>query len=85
MMPPDPEQHMVVIRPAADWAAQARSALDELGEFGSLRSAAKTNYGAFCRLVEALHALAPLTGRPPDAEMMALAGMVPVDVAVDGD
>jgi hypothetical protein len=73
-----PDQHMVVIRTQAAWKAQAEAALAELGEFEHLADAAAVNYRAFCLLIEAMYALGALVSQ----DMMDLAGMVPVDVAV---
>jgi hypothetical protein len=85
------EPHMVVIRPAHAWVAQAKAAMAVLeekngGELVNIADAAKVDYGAFCSLIEAMHALTPIAGRPVSEELMELAQLRPVDeIMRDGD
>jgi len=81
----DDEQHMVVMKPASAWAQQAKDALDaiERANGGQLpprfADADKIDHAAFASCVEALVALAPLTGRPVAQDLIDLAGLRPVD------
>jgi hypothetical protein len=81
----DPEQHMVVIKLRSEWVRQARDAFAELEAScgGDLprrfADAQPRNPAAFSAFVEAYYALAP---GQVSADMIALAGLVPVDQAV---
>jgi hypothetical protein len=79
---------MAVMRRASDWVKQAEDALGEIraangGEDpASIADGAAIAPAAFSRMVEALVALEPLTHARVGADMIRLAGLVPVDQAL---
>lgn len=84
----DPEQHMVLTAPASMWKRQYEEADEAIRQANggqdapTLNAAAEINYPAFCKMIEALVALAPLTGLMPDDDLQRRARMVPVDQAI---
>jgi hypothetical protein len=80
-----PEQHMVVVKLASDWEAQLLSAYDRLFEAcgGELpqrfADAQPKDPAAFSSFVEAYYAL---SGGKVAADIVRLAGLVPVDQAI---
>lgn len=84
----DPEQHMVIVGSVATWAEQARKALADIDAANGgvsparLADAKAINPQAFGLLIEAMVALESVTGQKVDNELVQLAGLVPVDQAV---
>lgn len=81
----DPEQHMVAMKLASEWIAQAKEAFAELEaaqpdpkprRFADWHAASPVAFGRF---VEAWYALFP---EKVDDDMIRLAGLVPVDQAL---
>ena len=80
----DEPEHMLVMKAASTWVNQARAAMTVLeekngGELVNIADGAKVDYAAFCSLIEAMYALAPVTGRPVSKELMEMAQLRPVD------
>lgn len=81
----DPEQHMVAVKLASEWQAQLTAAYDKLkascgGELPDrFADAQPKDPAAFGSFVEAYYAL---TGGRVAADIVRLAGLVPVDQAV---
>lgn len=83
----------VAVASAGVWKRQAEQAMARLEEKRSAQGLPKglpleelnqVDHRDFCLLIEALHALAPLTGRPISQELLDLAEMHPVgDVLPD--
>lgn len=77
------EPQAVVVKTVEAWTQQATEAQEAIKESNggedppNLRACADINYEAFCRLIEAMHALTPYTKMPVDDEMMRLARMRP--------
>jgi hypothetical protein len=84
-----PEQHAVIVKSVGAWAQQAAAALATIedangGELPQhLADAKAIDSKAFGFLVEALVALESETGAKVDAELVQLAGLVPVDQAIE--
>jgi hypothetical protein len=83
----DPEQHMVIIKPASSWAGQVEEACAaiEAANGGVLPAQLAECHAvdpvAFRSLIEALYAL--YDGRVSE-DLVRLAGLVPVDQALGG-
>jgi hypothetical protein len=81
----DPEQHMVIVRSREAWIRQVKAAFAELeascgGDVPQkFADAQPANPAAFSAFVEAYYALFPDKVTP---EIIALAGLVPVDQAI---
>jgi hypothetical protein len=85
----DPEQHMVIGAPASHYARRYTEALAAITatlgrEPATLDEAEAADPARWAVMVEALTALAPVTGLLPDDDMQRRAGLVPVDQAVMG-
>lgn len=84
----DPEQHMVIVKPVAAWAEQAQKALADIDAANGgvspakLADGKKINPQAFGLLIEALVALESQTGQKVADDLIQLAGLVPVDQAI---
>jgi hypothetical protein len=74
----------LIIRSVEAWRDQAEKAWDQIRQDNggtlpaTLREGNDINRVAFSSLIEALVALAPITGQVPDAELIALTGLRPV-------
>lgn len=87
--PLDPHQHMIVVRTVQQWADQARLAQARLDDLAgdthpTIAETAALDPVAFTSLIEALVALEPYTHRPVSEDLIRLAGLVPVDQALEG-
>lgn len=74
-----------VVRSAAAWSTQAHAALAQIdidcggAPPATIAEGANISPVAFGRLIEALVALAPLTGQMPSQELIELAGLRPAN------
>jgi hypothetical protein len=84
----DPEQHMIIVQPVSAWAKQAEQALGDIEAanggvpVAKLADAKAIHPQAFGLLIEALVALEPVMGTKVADDLVALAGLVPVDQAL---
>lgn len=77
------EVHVVLMRPTSEWEAQARAGLESWSAMdpkpATFRELADVDHAVFASIVEAMYALAPLTGVPVNAELVHMAGLRPLE------
>ena len=87
----DPEQHMLILKPVSAWTKQVVDGLAKIKEANggvdppTLLAGDKLDHAAFASVIEAMVALEPFTRRIVCDELIAAAGLKPVNQVLYGD